>query len=101
MGRPPYQAAHRLLAIAEARWAEVDAAYLQVDILTLPFDRFLNAVYAWCVQQFIFAPPEKREEFDTMLTAPLETEGQSKTDKYKFSDEASADSFMAAMGQRG
>lgn len=36
-----------------------------------------------------------------MLTAPLETEGQSKTDKYKFSDEASADSFMAAMGQRG
>jgi hypothetical protein len=46
----------------------------------------------------IFAPPEKREEFDTMLNAPLETD--TSTAKYKFSDEASADSFLAALNQK-
>jgi len=33
-----------------------------------------------------------------MLTAPLD--GESKTDQYKFSDDASADSFMAAMSKK-
>lgn len=66
--RPPYPVALRLYAIASARWAEVDATYAQVDLISFPPHRFCNLVYGWCVQ---WLNAEKREKFDHDLTAPL------------------------------
>lgn len=101
MGRTPYQAAQRLLAIAQAHWAEIDSAYYQVDLISFPFDRFLNCIYAWVVQRFAFDPEgaQKREEFDTMLNAP--TDASPATAKYQFSDEEAGASFMTALGSGG
>lgn len=69
MVRPPYQVALRLYAIAAERWAEVEAAYYQVDLFTIGPRKFLNCVYAWCVQHM---NPEGRERWDQMLNDPLE-----------------------------
>lgn len=68
MDRTPYPAALRLYAIAEQRWAEVDAAYYQVNILGFRPSRFLNCVYTWCLERI---PPDKREQWEMMLEAPL------------------------------
>lgn len=51
MVRPPYQVAIRLCDIAVARWAELDAAYYQVDLLSLRPYRLLNLVYTWCIER--------------------------------------------------
>ncbi len=55
--------------------------------------RFCNLVYGWAIQRI---EPEKREEWDYMLTAPFpgETEVVS-----EFRDEDEGASFMAMMGQ--
>jgi hypothetical protein len=66
--RAPYAAALRIYAIAEERWAEIEAHYLSVDLLRLPPAKFTNAVYAWAVQMML---PEDREKWDAMLIAPL------------------------------
>lgn len=51
MVRPPYAAAVRLCVIAAERWPEIDAAYYQIDLLRLRPHRFLNMVYAWCIER--------------------------------------------------
>lgn len=68
MGRTPYSTVLRLYAIADLRWAEIDGAYAQADIIRYPVHRFLNCIYAWCVDRI---DPETREEWDMMLSAPL------------------------------
>ena len=67
--RPPYPVALRLYTVAAVRWAEVEAAYYQIDLLTVGPRKFLNLVYAWCVQ---WMDPEKREEWEQALNAPME-----------------------------
>lgn len=70
---PPYQVAVRLILIAQERWVEIDGEATlkggQVhDLMMLPVDRFLNAVYVWCIQRL------SEEDFDrwvTELNAPL------------------------------
>jgi hypothetical protein len=89
--RPPYVAALRLYAIAEERWAEIEARYLSVDLLRLPSAKFLNAVYAWCVK---YMSPEDREKWDMMLTAPLPGQVRRPTDAEV---EAEGEAFLAAM----
>jgi hypothetical protein len=88
VGRPPYQAALRLCAIAQDRWAEFDAAYLPVDLIALPFDRFLNAIYALCVKHL---DEQKKESFDLQLNAPLEGMG---VKAQRWTAEQEAEDFM-------
>lgn len=94
MGRPPYQVALRLYAIAAERWPEVDAAYASVDLIRFPPHRFLNCVYAWCLDRIA---PDKLEEWIHMLYQPLPgakpaqvTEAQAEVEGQSFMN------FMAA-----
>lgn len=89
---PPYPTALRLYAIAEARWAEIEAHYIAVDLLRLPAAKFCNCVYAWCVA---YMQPEDREKWDMMLSAPLV--GAEKRAPSESEVEAEGASFMAAM----
>lgn len=96
MDRTPYPAVLRLYAIAEERWAEVEAHYIQIDLLGIGPRRFLNCVYAWCVQRL---DPERREEWEMNLTAPLQQVGGTQpvervTEKVA---EVEGAAFMAAM----
>lgn len=50
----------KLLAIASERWAEIDAAYYQIDLIRLPCYRILNMVYSWCIER---VPPDKLDEW--------------------------------------
>lgn len=90
--RTPYPAALRLYAIAEERWAEIEAHYLSVDLLRLPAAKFTNAVYAWCVERIL---PDDREKWDAMLTAPLP--GQEKAKATDAEIEAEGAAFLAVM----
>ena len=90
--RPPYRVVLRLYAIAASRWAEVEARYYQVDLLDLSVRKFLNLVFAWCVEG---RDPEKIEEWLYLLEQPLPGEEKKVSD----SDlEADAKSFMDLMG---
>ncbi len=51
MVRPPYPAVVRLCALASDRWAELDAAYYQTNLLRLRPHRFTNLVYAWAIER--------------------------------------------------
>lgn len=70
MVRPPYEVALRLGYIAAERWVEIDgeAAYHGVDLIGLPLDRFLNAVYYWIIQRI---EPDDLPMFLTRLYEPL------------------------------
>lgn len=59
--------------------------------------RFMNLIYGWCVERI---DPEKREEWDAMLTDPLP--GRETTQPAPFQVEDEGASFMAtlAMHQR-
>lgn len=60
MVRPPYPAAVRLCTIAAVRWAELDAAYYQINLLRLRPHRFANLVYSWAIT---LVEPDKFEEW--------------------------------------
>lgn len=92
---PPYRAALRLWTIAGERWAEIDAAYYQVDILTFTIDRLLNCVYAWCIER---VDPEKREEWIVALDNPLPGESV-REHVSEAAAEMEGSMFMAAMQQ--
>jgi hypothetical protein len=54
MVRPPYQAVVRLYQIADGHWHYIDgeAAITGAgDLLTLPIDRFCNAISWWALQR--------------------------------------------------
>jgi hypothetical protein len=63
-----YQAVTGLIYIADQYWHEFDGACARqgVDPLALPFNRFLNAVYAWAVERLQYAE-DARQEFDDAL----------------------------------
>jgi hypothetical protein len=90
--RPPYAAALRLYAIAEARWAEIEAHYIAVDLFRLSPARFCNAVYAWCVK---YMDVEDREKWEAMLTAPLPGAKPSRPTQAEVDAEGAT--FLAAM----
>lgn len=88
MVRPPYQVVVRLVGIAEAHWPEVDAAYPGEEIIRLPFDRFLNRVYGWAVSRM---NGKQREEWETMLLAPLPKPKEAEVAEQKVSREIVGD----------
>lgn len=92
MDRPPYVAALRLYAIAETRWAEIEANYLPVNLLRLTPAQFCNAVYAWCVK---YMNTEDREKWDMLLIAPLP--GQEKRPASEAEAEVEGAAFMALL----
>lgn len=51
MVRPPYQAVVRLCGIAAERWAQLESAYYQINLLRQPPHRFTNLVYAWAIER--------------------------------------------------
>lgn len=51
MVRPPYPVVVRLCTIAAERWPEIDAAYYQIRLIREKPHRFLNMVYAWCIER--------------------------------------------------
>jgi len=54
----------------------------------------MNLVYGWCIARI---DPEKREEWDVMLTDPLPNQVQKKAEPTPFQAEDEAASFMATM----
>jgi hypothetical protein len=74
--RPPYRRAVRLYSIADARWPHIDAAYPDVDLLSLPVDRFLNLVYAWSASR---VAPDRYEQWEKEMDDPLPGERVSVT----------------------
>lgn len=90
--RPPYSTALRLYAVADERWAEIEARYISVDLLRLPPAKFLNCVYAWAVH---YMSPEDREKWDMMLTAPLPGAERNRPSESQIEDEGAA--FLSAM----
>jgi hypothetical protein len=89
----PYQVALRLYHIAADHWPVIDAAYPSVDLIRLRAYRFLNFIYAWCLDH---VEPDKREEWIYMLNQPLPGRETKPTESEL---EADAESFMAAMAQ--
>lgn len=67
---PPYEAAVRLSATATSNWQSIDGDYSGkgVDILTLPFSRFLSVIYVWAIEHM---SAEDGEKWKAMLTAPI------------------------------
>lgn len=65
----------------------------------MPFDRFLNAVYAFMVQD---ATQESIDKFDAMLfMPPLGVSREAMRTAPGWSQEEQGASFMAMMAQRG
>jgi hypothetical protein len=95
VGRTPYQVALRLYAIAEERWAEVDAAYPSVDLLRLPIHRFLNYVYAWCLER---VEAEKLEQWRWEMNQPLPGREKDVTDAQVEEEGRGFMDLMTAMG---
>ena len=96
MGRPPYPAVVRLLAIAQRHWAAIDgeAASRGADYLSLPFDRFLNAIYWWTVQRV-----KDPDRFVIELEDPLDgSRRREVTEADLAEDGASFLAFTAALG---
>lgn len=71
MVRPPYQAAVRLSATAAGNWAYLDGTYSGqgVNLLALPFHRFLNVVYVWALGTL--HDKDERERWLEELHSPL------------------------------
>ena len=90
MVRPPYQTAARLSGTAAVNWVSIDGTYSGqgVNILRLPFHRFLNVIYAWCAER---VSEDDRERWLVELETPLpdqrghseEAEAQAELDQLK------------------
>lgn len=92
MDRPPYAATLRLYAIATERWAEIEAHYIAVDLFGLGPRKFLNCIYAWCVERI---NPDYREQWEADLVAPLP--GQEKKAASEAQVEQEGADFMATL----
>jgi len=90
VGCPPYAVGVRLAIIAAEFWAQIDgyAAFRGGDLLVLPPARFFNAVYTWAIDR-----ATDRDQFDAMLTAPMNGVGAS--------PEAELDSFASFASSMG
>lgn len=76
------------------RWAEIEAAYYQIDLIRETPRKFLNLVFAWCVAAM---NRDDREKWETMLTAPLPG-AKPKKPSEQTAEQEGAD-FMAMMQQ--
>jgi hypothetical protein len=90
----------RLIRLAREHWVTLDgdAALLGLDLLALPFDRFLNAVYRFATKD---ANPDAVRSFDARLWIPprgvVPTRGP-------WSPEAETNAFLGlknALGMKG
>ena len=65
-----YQAAVRLSATASGNWTLIDGTYAGkgVNILDLPFSRFLNVIYVWATTN---QSQEDAEKWIAQLELPL------------------------------
>ena len=61
----------RLISIAEDNWERIDGemAGRGVDLMEIPFDRFLNAIYAFVVRSF--QDEKDRTKFEVRLNLPM------------------------------
>lgn len=94
MVRPPYPAVVRLCTLAAERWALIDAAYYQTNLLRLPPHRFLNMVYAWAVER---VDPEKYDEWELELVDLLPWQDSQSA----AAEELESKSFMGLMALGG
>jgi hypothetical protein len=92
VGRAPFPEALRLYVIAAERWAEIDANYYSIDLISYPPHRFMNLIYGWCVER---VQTEKREEWELMLSEPLP--GQAKAAPTPLQVDQEAADFMATL----
>lgn len=91
VGRTPYPATVRLVAVAAYRWSSIEAAYYQIDnLLALPFRRFLNLTHQWSMEM-----AKDTEEWEMMLESPLP--GEAKAKPTPKTAEIEGEAFMAAM----
>jgi hypothetical protein len=92
--RPPYPVAVRLCGIAADKWALIDAAYYQINLLREKPYRFLNMVYSWCIER---VAPEKLDDWIAELHELLpwqDAQGEAGA-------EIESDSFMNMMSKGG
>lgn len=73
MGGFPYPAAVRLVAYARTNWWQIDgeAAASGVDPFKLPFNRFLNFIYHWCLTHVMPTEELKAQQWLDELFRPL------------------------------
>lgn len=97
MVRPPYVAVLRLFAYAERYWPAIDgeACRSGADYLSLPVDRFCNAVQWWCIQR---VKDEDRFLHDLERPMPGVPGGAEVTEEELKRDEENFMAFAAAMG---
>lgn len=90
----PYEVAIRLHAIAGDNWREFDGWCVSrgVNPLRLTPARFCNLIYFWIVKRI---DPDKREEFEAMLTSPI----PGRERRSELLDDADGEAFMAMMQQ--
>lgn len=90
----------KLLRLAQEHWVTLDgdAALTGIDLLSLPFDRFLNAVYRYATRE---GTPDSIRSFDIRLWVP--PRGVAPT-RGPWSAEAEAEAFRGlknALGMKG
>lgn len=62
--------------------------------MRLPMHRFVNHIYAWCIER---VQPDQREEWEMMMRQPLP--GTAREKPSPFTEEEEAQGFMALMAQ--
>jgi len=92
--RPPYPAVVRLCALASTRWAEIDAAYYQINLLRQKPHRFVNLVYAWAIER---VPHDKLEQWEMDLVDLLPWQDATST----AAETIESDSFFAMQARGG
>lgn len=67
---PPYPRAFRLAITATGNWTRIDGQFTGqgIDLLRLPFSRFLNVVEYWALERM---SSEDAEQWLAELDAPL------------------------------
>ena len=95
MGWTPYEVVVRLIFTVAEHWTAFDgqAALKGVDPLELPFDRLLNAIYAWLGERV-----KDHDQFEYQLTRPIPGRVVEVTEEMM--DEEGRD-FMAFAGALG
>lgn len=98
MVRPPYRACVRLCQAAAVVWPALDAAYPGIDLLDLPFHRFLNYTHTYLRS---VVKPEDWERFEATLADPLDGEDTATVRVSESTLESEQRDFMAMMQMQG
>jgi hypothetical protein len=85
---PPYPRAVRLALTAAGNWARIDGQYAGqgVDLLDLPFSRFLNVVQVWALERLSGEDAERwLDELDRPLPGqPDRFNGEDEMEQLKY-----------------